>query len=98
MVVVLPEVIVCACTPGYHVTGPGRRSRDRKRPRPEEIAYACGTGKFSTTTIVVVQNVSLRMTDRATGSDVTWKGFPWVCAFPTGSCAIYALVGPFDRK
>jgi hypothetical protein len=24
--------------------------------------------------------------------------FPWVCTCATGSCAISALVGPFDRK
>jgi hypothetical protein len=45
-------------------------------------------GTFWTTTIVVVPNVSLRMTDRATG-----MGFPWVCACATGSCATLSLVG-----
>ena len=40
------------------------------------IACACAIGTLCTTTIVVVQHVSLRMTDRATGSDVTPKGVP----------------------
>ena len=39
---------------------------------PEVIACACTTGTFCATTIVVVP---LCMTDRATGSDVTPKGF-----------------------
>ena len=47
-------------------------------------------------TRVVVQNVSLRMTDRANGSDR--RGDGRVCACATGSCAISALVEPFDRK
>jgi len=59
-------------------------------------------------TIVVVQNVPLRMigSSMATGCDVIkrhvtpkrfrWKGGVRACA--TGSCAISALVGPFHRK
>jgi len=39
----------------------------------------------------------VRMTDRATGSDVTPKGFHWVRACATGSW-VPTLVGPFDRK
>ena len=56
-----------------------RKWRDRQRPWTEVtevIACACTTGTFCTTTIVAIQNVSLRMTDRATGCDVTPKGVP----------------------
>ena len=45
---------------------------------------------FCTTTIA--QNVSLRMTVRATGSDVTPKGFPSVCACATGVPALLSGV------
>ena len=61
---------------------------------PEAIACACASGTFCTTSIVV----PLCMTDRATGNDVSPSGFPWVCACATTSCAISALVGPFDWK
>jgi hypothetical protein len=33
-----------------------------------------------------------------TEGHVTANGFPWVCVWPPGSCAISALVGHFDRK
>ena len=48
---------------------------------------------------IVVQNVPLRMTDMATGNDVTPKGgsLGRVRAYATRSCAISALVGPFHR-
>ena len=57
-------------------------------------------------TIVVVQNVLLRMTDMATGCDVikrhlTPKRFPWkggVRACATENCAISTLLWPFHRK
>jgi hypothetical protein len=48
-------------------------------------------------TIVVVQNVSLRMIDMATGSDRRGS-IVRVRACATGSCAISALVGSFHRK
>jgi hypothetical protein len=62
------------------------------------MACACATGSGVSGP---VQNVSLRMTDRATGSDVTPNGFPRVRACPTGilghhkcdlSCAHIPLV------
>jgi hypothetical protein len=40
--------------------------------------------------------VLLHMTDMATGSHP--KGFSCLCACPTWCCAIFALVGSFDRK
>ena len=49
---------------------------------PEVIVCACATGSdvtatgtFCTTTIVVVQDVSLRMTDRTTRSNVTTESW-----------------------
>jgi hypothetical protein len=33
-----------------------------------------------------------------TEGHVTPSGFPWVCAYTTGSYAKSDLVGPFDRK
>jgi len=55
-----------------------RHSCVRKRPWPDPEVMACAfaIGTFCTTTIVVVQNLSLRITDRATGSHVTPKGVP----------------------
>jgi hypothetical protein len=60
----------------------------------EVIACACATCTFCTTTIV--QNVSLHIIDRATGSDVTPKGFPRVRACPTGSWGFPPLFRVFS--
>jgi hypothetical protein len=59
-------------------------------------------------TIVVVQNVPLRMTgsSMATGCDVIkrhviQKGFPLkgeMCACAIGSCTIFAILGPFHQE
>ena len=49
-------------------------------------------------TIVVVQVVQVPWLPEVTKGHVNPSGFPSVCAFATGSCAISALVGPFDRK
>ena len=49
-------------------------------------------------TIVVVQNVSLRMTDRATGNDVTPKGVPLGVHMHNRKLRNIHLVGPFYRK
>ena len=57
---------------------------------PEVISFACATGTFCTTTIVVVP---FPMTDRATGNDVTPKGFPRVCACATGSWGFSTFSG-----
>ena len=54
--------------------------------------YSCST---SSTRVQVAQVPWL---PEVTKGHVTPSGFPWVCAFVTGSCAISALVGPFDRK
>ena len=83
---------------GSHVTGTGLNGSDRVRMRNRFPRFFL--------TIVVVQNVPLRMTDMATGCDVskrhvTPKGFLWkggVRACATESCAIFALVGPFHRR
>ena len=54
------------------------------------IVCACATGTFCTTTIVVVP---LRITDRATGSDVTPEvGFPDVFGGVLGYVALYSRV------
>ena len=57
---------------------------------PEVILFACAIGTFCTTTIVVVP---FPMTDRATGNDVTPKGFPRVCACATGSWGFSTFLG-----
>ena len=74
-----------------HMTGNHRKWRDRKY-------VLCMPGFFPRLflTIVVVQNI----VQVPWLPDVTWprRRFPWVCTCTTGSCAISALVGPFDRK
>jgi hypothetical protein len=83
---------MCGGVTGSHITrsdvtgmtgsGTDRKSHVRKRPWPEVIACACAT-------------VSPRFFSYCSSSTSTMA---WVCACATGSCAIFALVGPFDRK
>jgi hypothetical protein len=64
-------MIACACATGNHVTGPDRKSRNRNGPnRKWSRAHA------QPVHVVLLQHVSLRMTDSATGSDMTSKGVP----------------------
>ena len=99
-----------------HISGGVRRSyrkwRHRKRPWTEVTSpVEALTGSDSVRmrnqfprfflTIVVVQNVPLRMTDMATASDVTWAeggSIGRVRACTTRRCATSALVGSFERK
>jgi hypothetical protein len=46
-------------------------------------------------TRVVVQVSKL---PEVTNGHVNPSGFPWVCGCATASCAIFTLVGSFDRK
>ena len=85
---------------GNHVTGTGSHVTRIDRVR------MCNRFPPFFLTIVVVQNVPLRMTDMATGCDVikrhvTSKGFPWNCgvrACATGSCAISAWKGGHETN
>jgi len=64
-------MIAWACATGSHVTGPDRKSRDRNGPNRKWSRAHAQPVHF-----VLLQHVSFRMTDRATGSDMTSKGFP----------------------
>ena len=102
----LPEVT------GSDVTGSQVTGKDVARNDVSHVTrsmfYACATVTMFFLTIVVVQNVPLRMTGSSMAIEcdvikrhVTLKQFPWkgeVCACATGSCAISALLGPIHRK
>jgi hypothetical protein len=85
-----------------------RKWRDRKRPWPEMTSVTWPEEALTGT-----ESDRVRMCNRynlsyyyssstkcSTVLQAPWlpKCFPWVCACPSGSCAISALVGPFDRK
>jgi hypothetical protein len=57
-----------------------RKSRNRKWRTSRKCTHAQPVPAHFFLTIVVVQNVSLRMTDVATESQVTPNGFPWKSA------------------
>ena len=84
---------------GSHIT------RRRPCPEPEVIACPCATGTFcsSTKCSTVVQvpwqlEVTKGHVTPKDGPLGVPKGFPWMHTCAIGSCAISALVGPFNGK